>query len=172
MDAEDRLLWMMTGTGNCCGWRSGAPSLLGLDGGAFNDAVTSSLEDRGGFEGGGDATTLCLGFLAGDAESPPSFLNFWLDFLGGGLGVGLIRFFLGHVFAFLSMSRTVEFDEEELTDSLTAARPWPSAAKESIFLVTLPVLLLVTSGRVWAGLMLPCLALGGGIRIALLTPGD
>lgn len=79
--------------------------------------------------------------------------NFCDDLRGGGLGGGggrrLACFFF---FKFLSPSRTVELDEEDVRDSLTAARPRGSALMVSTSFGVLPALLRVTGGLVRAGL--------------------
>lgn len=64
------------------------------------------------------------GALDGESTSSPFFLNFCDDFRGGGLGgSGDSLFFLRLSLPFLSPSRTVEFDEEDVRDSLRTVRP-------------------------------------------------
>ena len=97
------------------------------------------------------------------------FLNFCDDFLGGGLGCagGCPRRALLLVF---SSVRTVEFEDDEVKASLTAASPWGSPLKEPPSFDVLPALLRVTGGLVSAGLA--CLALEVGTRIGATKPGD
>lgn len=71
------------------------------------------------------------------------------DFRGGGLSGGAWSFFLR---IFLSVPRTVELDDEEVSDSRTAASPSGSAFIGLTPPEKLPPLLLVTGGRVCAGL--------------------
>lgn len=107
---------------------SGVPSLLGLPGGLVNgDAGDLPPPDLLVlFELGGDMADLEVSQLlfGGASSSPWSLRKLCDDFRGGGLGGGggsrLVDFFS---FMLLSASRTVEFDEEEVSDSLTAARP-------------------------------------------------
>jgi hypothetical protein len=68
------------------------------------------------------------------------------DLRGGGLGGGA-----GKVLVFFLMvaSRTVEFDDEEVRDSLTAARPCGSMGIAS---TSFPVVLRVTGGLLRTGL--------------------
>ncbi|KAJ2991414.1 hypothetical protein NUW58_g2520 [Xylaria curta] len=97
-----------------------------------------------------------------------SFLNFCDDFLGGGLGASGAAF--RRAIPVFSSVRTVEFDDDEVKASLTAASPWGSALKESPSFDTLPVLLRVTGGLVSAGLA--CLTLAVGRRVGTTIPGD
>ena len=115
-------------------------------------------------------------------RDPPSFLvlplsdwgdvslflrNFCDDFRGGGLGGGGgSRGFLSR-FLFLSPSRTVELEDEEAMDSLTAASPWSTLAG----LPVLPALLRVTGGRETAGLFCRSLR-GAATRIGATRTGD
>jgi hypothetical protein len=89
----------------------------------------------------------------------------------GGLGGGGVSLFFLAVLSLLSESRTVELEDDDVRDSRTAASPSGSALRASTSL--LPALLRVTAltgGLVCAGL--PCLALGGGIRMGATSPGD
>lgn len=73
---------------------------------------------------------------------------------GGGLGGGggnVLPGFLA-LLPLWSPSRTVEFEDEDVNDSLTAARPWGSRLNESASLDVLPALLRVTGGRLYSGL--------------------
>lgn len=109
-----------------------------------------------------------LAALDGDSSLPGLWVNFCDDLRGGGLGGrGDSLFFFTDDFR--STSLTVEFDDEDVRDSRTAARPWGSALNASISFA-LPALLRVTGGRVTAGLN--CLVRGAGIRIGITRPGD
>jgi hypothetical protein len=103
-------------------------------------------------------------------------VDFCDDFRGGGLGGrGESPFF---VFFFSADSEffgvpppfTVEFEEDEVTDSCNDGNPWVSTAKFSASVGMLPALLLVTGGRLKAGL--PCRSLGVGVLEGAITPGD
>lgn len=105
-----------------------------------------------------------LADLEGDS-SRPLYLD---DFRGGGLGARDWSVLLSRLVA----ARTVEFDEDDAKDSLTAANPGASStATTSASTDKLPALLRVTGGRVFAGLF--WFDLGAGILIMGATrPGD
>jgi hypothetical protein len=186
-DVDDRLL-CTTGMGpKSWDWRSGVPSLLGRagGGGALGEAAAgAAAAAAAGFgrtlgalaAGEGEVMTGRAGSraaLEGEGEAS-SFrfllMSFWDDFRGGGLGGGGGSRFAFLPGSFLSPSRTVEFDDDEVRDSRTAARPRTSALRGSPSFGTLPALLRVTGGRVWAGLAL--VALGGAIRMGATRLGD
>jgi hypothetical protein len=105
------------------------PSLLGRIGGVcLVDTTGRDLVDELAFsEGNGEVMTGRAGSrdgLEGDSSSSRGFLNFWEDFRGGGLGgSGESLFCFFFFFSFLSPSRTVELEDDEVRDSLTAASP-------------------------------------------------
>lgn len=109
----------------------------------------------------------------GDSSSSRFFLNFCDDFRGGGLGGGAGSF-LFCLWSFLSASRTVALDDDddEASDSLTAARPWVWALTESMSFDMLPVLLRLTGGLAWATSTCLILATDVGIRMGATSPGD
>jgi len=94
---------------------SGVPSLLGREGGT----ALGEAEDWTLLSGEGDRKT-GLDTLRTDLGDDVSSRKYCDDFRGGGLGGGGGRFL---VFFLMVASRTVEFDEDEVRDSLTAARP-------------------------------------------------
>jgi hypothetical protein len=110
--------------------------------------------------------------LEGDPASSRVFATFCDDFRGGGLGGSGDSLFCFFFLSFLSPSRTVELDEEDVNDSLTAARPCGSALTEPTSFDMLSALLRVTGGLVRAGsrglIRLPV----AGIRIGATRPGD
>jgi hypothetical protein len=174
-DVDERLLCTMGVGPKSCDWRSGVPCRLGRAGGVgLGEAATFGRVDWAALTGEGEVITGSAGSrdaFDGVSSSSRSFLNFWDDFRGGGLGgSGDSLFFFFFCCSFFSPSRTVEFDDDEVRDSLTAARPCASALKASTSFGMLPALLRVTGGLVCAGL--PCLALGGGIRMGATRPGD
>ena len=148
-----------------CARKSGVPSRLGRLGGRFLLAI-EVVEAKDFIVGGailiGDVITSfpCVELnLVGDSSSLllGDFLNFWEDLRGGGLGgIGDRRFFL--LLSLLSgvfgSFFTVELEEEDVKDSLRAGSPCSSPPGKSFTLPLLPVRLLVTGGRVCAGL--PC----------------
>lgn len=164
-----RRLLCMTGTGSKrCDFMSGVPCLLGLVG---RVEVVSSFDD----DGISSLTRLVVDGV-GDCSVVVSLLlllwNFCDDFLGGGLGGGggiFPGFFLAA--APLSPSRTVEFEEDEVNDSRTDAKPWGSIYVVSESLETLPARRRVTGGRVLAGLSCFALTILLG-RLGIVSPGD
>ena len=112
--------------------------------------------------------------LKGDFSSSRLRVALCEDVLGGGLGGGgdSLFFFLLSCLSCLSPSRTVELDDDDVSDSRTAARPRGSALKESPSFGMLSALLRVTGGLVKgesASLIRPPVA---GIRIGATRPGD
>lgn len=74
-------------------------------------------------------------------------LNFWLDFRGGGDGgVGERRFFFFFSFSLVAPSFTVEFDDEEVIDSLNDGNPCVSGSTVVVGRLKLPVRFLDTIG--------------------------
>lgn len=148
---------------------SGVPSLLGRTGGVALGEGALALRPAFPIVKGGDATTgwvgLCASLFAG---SGPETLSAWCadDFRGGGLTGGAPACF----WAFLSVPRTVELDDEDVRDSLTAARPSGSPLRTSASPDKLLPLRRVTGGRVRPGL--PCCILGGAKRVGKTRPGD
>lgn len=141
-DWEERLLWMTGMALNNCDCISGVPSRLGREGGmALGDAEDWVRSGEGDRRTGRDTFRTLLG-------DEVSSLKCCEDFRGGGLGGG------GGSFLFFLMvaSRTVEFEEEEASDSLTDANPWGSAVIASTSFGMLPALRLVTGGLVIEGL--------------------
>jgi hypothetical protein len=112
--------------------------------------------------------------LDGMSSSSRLLLNFCDDLRGGGLGGSgdSLFFFFFLSLSFLSPSRTVELDDEDVRDSLTAAKPWRSALIDGPSFGILPALLRVTGGLVWADSACLTLAAGAGIRIGATRPGD
>jgi hypothetical protein len=111
----------------------------------------------------------------GESNSPGlGFLNFWLDFLGGGLGGNGLSLF----FFFLSLPfpspLTVEFELLDVNDSLTTDNPLESIGDPVTSSSVLPVLLLVTleTGGLFAIGTLPCLILGVPVFNGRKIPGD
>jgi len=141
---------------------------------------------RDTFEGksnspGGDTITGLAGLcdcFDGELNSPDlGFLNFWLDFLGGGLGgkgESLFFFFLSFTLLFPS-PLTVEFELLDVRDSLTIDKPLDSTGDpvESIS-AELPALLLVvldTGGLFIIGAF-PCRSRGVVVFMGRKIPGD
>jgi hypothetical protein len=94
---------------------SGVPSLLGREGGlALGEALVWAF-----LSGEGDLRT-GLDTLRTDFGDEVSSRKYCEDLRGGGLGGGGGKFL---VFFLMVASRTVELDDEEVRDSLTAARP-------------------------------------------------
>jgi hypothetical protein len=120
---------------------SGVPSLLGREGGM----ALGEAEVWGFLSGEGDRKT-GLDTLRTDFGDEVSSRKYCEDLRGGGLGGGGGRFL---VFFLMVASRTVEFDDEEVRDSLTAARPWGSIGIAS---TSFPVVLRVTGGLLRTGL--------------------
>ena len=112
---------------------------------------------------------LGVNFGTGFGSSSRVLRNFCDDLRGGGLGGGggsRLEGFLSLMF--LSPSLTVEFDEDEVRDSLTVAKPWGSI--KSVSLGVLPARLLVTGGLVIAGLSWR--PFGMTSRVGADRPGD
>lgn len=111
----------------------------------------------------------------GELNSPGlGFLNFWLDFLGGGLGgkgLNLFFFFLSLPFP---SPFTVEFELLDVKDSLTTDNPLESIGDPVTLSSVLPVLLLVIleTGGLFAIGTLPCLNLGVPAFSGRKIPGD
>lgn len=107
----------MIGTGlNNWECMSGVPSLLGREGGLdLGEAEVSAF-----LSGEGDRKT-GLDTLRTDFGDEVSSRKYCEDLRGGGLGGGGGRFLV--FFLMMVASRTVELDDEEVRDSLTAARP-------------------------------------------------
>lgn len=197
-----RLIWdWRSGVPSRLGRAGGAPlgdvtagvavwALVVMAGGMGLLAVDEAMIGRAGSRAdleGDDSCTSRGESLGGES------LNFVDDFLGGGLGGGaapsLLFFFFslpasllatvavvvatGAAFL-LSPSRTVELDDDELSASLTAARPWGSALIESTSFGTLPALLRVRGGRelCWWRAGLFCLTRGAGRRKGATRPGE
>lgn len=101
-------------------------SLLGRRGGVAR--VNGEGRSTVGFDGKADTGEFRMAPLAcrgGDPSRVFSSLKLWEDFRGGGLG-GLdasVAFFLTLTLSLPSASLTVEFEDEEVRDSRTAARP-------------------------------------------------
>lgn len=114
------------------------------------------------------------GALTGEVRSSVTLRNFCDDLRGGGLGgmgANLLVDFWRRVPPFFDASRTVEFEDDEVVDSRTAASPLGSLSRESGSLVMLPVRRLVTGGRVRLGLI--CLFLTENPnRLGATNPGD
>jgi len=157
------------------------PSRLGRQGAVpftLGDVTGPLREEEVALAGDGDVISACTwpgDDFPGDAPSSWEWLLlrcFWEDVRGGGLGGrGDSLFFFFVLMPFLSPSRTVEFDDEDVRDSLTAARPCVSALIGSTSFGILAALLRVTGGLVRAGLA--CLARAGvGNRMGASRPGD
>jgi hypothetical protein len=179
-----------------CACKSGVPSLLGRLGGPALTGLATCIvlagEEsdggiiRAGFAGDEDEDVIITG-LAGTAEGFEGeasisslskdfdFLNFWLDFLGGGLGgIGdnLFFFFFSFSFSFPFPSPlTVEFELEEVTLSLKLGKPCVSSSAAGIlavlFLVTIGGRLRFRAGEAWRS--------RGVVMVVLLgamIPGD
>lgn len=116
-------------------WESmfGAPSLLGRRGveGAVGDVVEALLREEDAIDFCGDGSFeldadlgFVVGFVVDSVSSSRSLRNFWDDLRGGGLGGGGCRRVDGFLsLVFRSPSLTVELEDDEVKDSLTAARP-------------------------------------------------
>lgn len=165
--------------GDRTGWRFGMVGTAGALRAGRGRGRENEDEVAVGF--GGDVINGWAGSrddFEGDSPSSRFFLNFWDDFRGGGLGGSgdSLFFFLLSFLSFLSPSRTVELDDDEVKDSLTAARPWVWALTESMSFDMLPVLLRLRGGLVWV-VWVACsicriLATDVGIRMGATSPGD
>lgn len=136
-------------------------------------AIRSLVGDGGSGETITGFAGACDGFEGDSCSSGRFFLNFCDDFRGGGLGGNgeslFFFFFSDFSFGFPSPF-TVEFDDEDVSDSLRGVRPCGSAMGASFSLALLPDRpLMVTGGRFTAGL--PCRTLEGVFRGAMI-PGD
>jgi len=183
-EVEERLLWTTGIDRPSWSWRSGVPSLLGRAGGVCLSAAAApdwairvgrGSEYEGALTLGGDVINGWAGWretFEGDSPSSRLFLSFCDDFRGGGLGGGGDSLSFFFFLSFLSPSRTVELDDEDVRDSRTAARPCASALTGSASLGMLSPLLRVIGGLVRAesnGLIrVPAV----GIRIGATRPGD
>jgi len=181
-EVEERLLWMMGIDRPSWDWRSGVPSLLGLAGGVA--LLPTTALDWAARAGRWRECDVALGFdgdvingwagsredFEGDSSSSRLFLSFCDDFRGGGLGGSgdSLFFFL----SFLSPSRTVELDDEDVKDSLTAARPRGSALTGSASFDMLSALLRVIGGLVNGESACLIRVPAVGIRIGATRPGD
>jgi hypothetical protein len=187
---DDRLLWITRRGSNSCDWMSGVPSLLGLGGGVdLDDAIGPCRVDDKALPGARDEIILpadpVLACRPGRRRREDVVLvasSSWIlacldDVLSGGLGGGgdsCCRALA--LLSFLSPSRTVELEDDDVSDSRTAASPSGSALRASTSL--LPALLRVTAltgGLVCAGLPVSLTPLGGGgmgIRMGAASPGD
>lgn len=154
---------------------SGVPSLLGRTGGLLfwrvcEGAVLGFIGDDTLGEVITGSAGACDDFEGESCSSGRFFLNFCDDFRGGGLGgkgESLFFFFLSFVFP---SPFTVEFEDEDVSDSRREGRPCGSTAGGSVSFALLPDRpLRVTGGLFTAGL--PCRALDGVFRGAMM-PGD
>lgn len=162
---EERLLWI-TGVGSKKPeFRFGVPSLLGRAGGsALLGDPCVGLAESSGFEKD------CGIWLTAVRPSLEA-LNFCDEVRGGGLGGGGASFNALIFLPLRSSSLTVEFDDEEVVDSRTAASPRGSLRVDSGSLVTLPARRRVTGGRLRVGLVCRPLA-DDNKRLGAIIPGD
>jgi hypothetical protein len=114
----------------------------------------------------------CDDFEGVPRTSSEGFLNFCEDFRGGGLGGGGVRRFFFFFFSLPFPSPlTVEFDDDDVTDSRNEG--WScetTVTLGSSLSEKLPAALLVGGGLLMAGL--PCGSRGGLIFIGAIMPGD
>jgi hypothetical protein len=110
--------------------------------------------------------------LDGEVTSSRLLVDWWDDFRGGGLG-GRFDDPLVLLFSFvLTPARTVEFDDDEVDNSLTTANPCGSALTEPASFEVLPALRRVTGGRVSDASACRILLPGAAILIGATNPGD